>query len=122
MRISDWRSDVCASDLDALRLLGFPEGQQDALEADIRAAFAPGHPVDVVDRHLLAQATVVTAQQVVPVLEGDQLADPQPGHLEAVELAIDGAGQAHPQVVDGVPFEDEDAGKLRKTKKRSTTF
>src|SRR3546814_16681498 len=38
--------------------------------------------------------------------------------LEAVELAIDGAGQAHPQVVDGVPFEDEDAGKIGKEIKR----
>src|SRR3546814_6454659 len=65
MRISDWSSDVCSSDL------------------------------------------VVAAEEVAAVLEGNQLADPEGGHLEAIELAINGAGEAHLEIVDGLTLQDE---------------
>src|SRR3546814_18258310 len=65
MRISDWSSDVCSSDL------------------------------------------VVAAEEVAAVLEGNQLADPEGGHLEAIKLAINGAGEAHLEIVDGLTLQDE---------------
>src|SRR3546814_15265197 len=94
MRISDWSSDVCSSDLMAIVVVD-PRRTMTAEAADLHLALKPGTDVALFNG-LLAHLAASQAS------DGAFIAQHTAG-LDAALAALDGAGLAETAAVTGLP-------------------
>src|SRR3546814_7477012 len=70
MPISDWRSDVCSSDLSIAHRYVFTVYALDVAELPFEGRFTGGDAIKAIQGHVLAQASIMATYSLNPSLDG----------------------------------------------------